>query len=168
MEDISINFETRVSSYLNFLISVKETRTYSEIADKCDIKPPGKIRKINRILLKITENDIIDKKPIRSAVIVSKINKMNGNNIPHEDFFLFLSKNKIYNGEKNIKSYTQFHKKLIRELFSQISFFFMKQYRFLFFLITCNKMFPETSQKCFKSRFAAGSSAIISITSPLL
>ena len=79
MEDISINFETRVSSYLNFLISVKETRTYSEIADKCGIKPPGKIRKINRILLKITENDIIDKKPIRSAVIVSKINKMNGN-----------------------------------------------------------------------------------------
>ena len=62
MEDISINFETRVSSYLNFLISVKETRTYSEIADKCDIKPPGKIRKISRILLKITENDIIDKK----------------------------------------------------------------------------------------------------------
>ena len=50
MEDISINFETRVSSYLNFLISVKETRTYSEIADKCDIKPPGKIRKISRIL----------------------------------------------------------------------------------------------------------------------
>lgn len=118
MEDISINFETRVSSYLNFLISVKETRTYSEIADKCHIKPPGKIRKISRILLKITENDIIDKKPIRSAVIVSKINKMNGNNIPHEDFFLFLHKNKIYNGEKNIKSYTQFHKKLIRELFS--------------------------------------------------
>ena len=74
MEDISINFETRVSSYLNYLISVKETRTYSEIADKCDIKPPGKIRKISRILLKITENDIIDKKPIRSAVIVSKIN----------------------------------------------------------------------------------------------
>ena len=29
-------------------------------------------------------------------------------------------------------------------------------------------MLPETSQKCFKSRFAAGSSAIISITSPLL
>ena len=83
-----------------------------------NIKPPGKIRKISRILLKITENDIIDKKPIRSAVIVSKINKMNGNNIPHEDFFLFLSKNKIYNGEKNIKSYTQFHKKLIKELFS--------------------------------------------------
>ena len=105
MEDISINFETRVSSYLNFLISVNETRTYSEIADKCDIKPPEKIRKISRILLKIAENDIIDKKPIRSAVIVSKINKMNGHNIPHEDFFLFLSKNKIYNGEKNIKSY---------------------------------------------------------------
>ena len=61
---------------------------------------------------------IIDKKPIRSAVIVSKINKMNGNNIPHEEFFLFLSKNKIYNGEKNIKSYTQFHRKLIKELFS--------------------------------------------------
>ena len=60
MEDISINFETRVSSYLNFLISVNETRTYSEIADKCDIKPPGKIRKISRILLKIAENDIID------------------------------------------------------------------------------------------------------------
>ena len=118
MEDISINFETRVSSYLNFLISVKETRTYSEIADKCDIKPPGKIRKISRILLKITKNDIIDDKPIRTAVIVSKINKMNGNDIPHEDFFLFLSKHKIYNGEKNIKSYTQFHKKLIRELFS--------------------------------------------------
>ena len=118
MEDISINFETRVSSYLNFLISVKETRTYSEIADKCDIKPPGKIRKISRILLKITENDIIDKKPIRSAVIVSKINKMDGNNIPHEDFFLLLFKNKMYNGEKNIKSYTQFHTKLIRELFS--------------------------------------------------
>ena len=118
MEDISINFETRVSSYLNYLISVKETRTYLEIADKCDIKPPGKIRKISRILLNITENDIIDNKPIRSAVIVSKINKMNGNNIPHEDFFLFLSKNKIYNGEKNIKSYTQFHKKLIKELFN--------------------------------------------------
>ena len=118
MEDISINFETRVSSYLNFLISVKETRTYLEIADKCDIKPPGKIRKISRILLKITEKDIIDKKLIRSAVIVSKINKMNGNNIPNEDFFLFLSKHKIYNGEKNIKSYTQFHKKLIGKLFS--------------------------------------------------
>ena len=43
---------------------------------------------------------------------------MNGNKIPHEDFFLCLSKNKIYNGEKNIKSYTEFHKKLIRELFS--------------------------------------------------
>ncbi len=118
MEDISINFETRVSSYLNFLISVKETRTYSEIADKCDIKSPGKIRKISRILLKITKNDIVDDKPIRTAVIISKINKMNGHNIPHEDFFLFLSQNKIYNGEKNIKSYTQFHKKLIRELFS--------------------------------------------------
>ena len=118
MEDLSINLETRVSSYLNFLIAVKQTRTYSEIADKCDIKPPGKIRKISRILLKITENDIVDKKPLRSAVIVSKINKMNGNNIPHEDFFLFLFKNKIYNGEKNIKSYTQFHEKLIKELFS--------------------------------------------------
>ena len=118
MEDISINFETRVSSYLNFLISVKETLTYSEIADKCDIKPPGKIRKISRILLKITEKDIINNKPIRTAVILSKINKTNGYNIPHEDFFLFLSKNKIYNGEKNIKSYTQFHKKLIGKLFS--------------------------------------------------
>ena len=118
MEDISINFETRVSSYLNYLISVKETRTYSEIADKCDIKPPGKIRKISRILLKITEKDIIDKKPIRSAVVVSKISKMNGNKIPHEDSFLCLSKNKIYNGEKNIKSYTQFHEKLIKELFN--------------------------------------------------
>ena len=53
-----------------------------------------------------------------SAKFVSKINKMDGNNIPHEDFFLFLSKNKIYNGEKNIKSYTQFHKKLIKEIFN--------------------------------------------------
>ena len=86
---------------------------------------PHHVKKINdekaffdKLEKLITENDMIDKKPIRSAVIVSKINKMNGNNIPHEDFFLFLSKNKIYNGEKNIKSYTQFHKKLIRELFS--------------------------------------------------
>ena len=59
MEDVSINFETRVSSYLNFLISVKETRTYSEIADKCGIKPPGKIRKINRILFLLTKMYLI-------------------------------------------------------------------------------------------------------------
>ena len=118
MEDISINLETRVSSYLNFLISIKETRTYSEIANQCEIQSPGKIRKISQILLKITENDIINKKPIRSAVIVSKINQINGIKIPHEDFFLILSKNKIYNGENNIKSYTKFHKKLINELFN--------------------------------------------------
>ena len=35
-----------------------------------------------------------------------------------ENLDSILSKNKIYNGEKNIKAYTQFHKKLIRELFS--------------------------------------------------
>ena len=118
MEDISINLETRISSYLNYLISVKETRTYAELADNCEIPPPGKIRKIINILLKITENDIINKKPIRSAVIVSKINKINGNNIPHEEFFLILSKYKIYNGQNNLKSYSQFHKKLINELFN--------------------------------------------------
>ena len=141
MEDISINFETRVSSYLNFLISVKETRTYSEIADKCDIKPPGKIRKINWILLKITKNDIIDKKPIRSAVIVSKINKMNGNNIPHEDFFLFLSKN-VFLTKKNF-----FYSILFWLYLSQFSLFLQSVKKQILLGLTKNNLFSQSFSK---------------------
>ena len=116
MEDININLKTRICCYLNYLVSINETRTYGEVADHCDIPSPRKIRKLNDLLLNITEDDIKNKKPLRTALVVSKIIKFNNLNLPNEDFFILLKDYEIYNGKYDIISFYNFHKALLLKL----------------------------------------------------
>ena len=117
MEDIYKKFKTRLCSYLNYLMSKREVKTYAEVAEYCEITSPLKIRKLNELLLEITREDFEEKKPLRSALIVSKIEIINGERIPNEDFFKLLRYYKIYIGENDKISIANFHKKLIKELF---------------------------------------------------
>lgn len=117
MEDIYIKFKTRLCSHLNYLMSIREIKTYAEVAEYCEIPSPGKIRKLNELLLEITKEDIIEKKPLRTALIVSKIEVVNGVRIPNEDFFKLLKCYNIYRGKNDKISITNFHKRLIENLF---------------------------------------------------
>ena len=118
MEDIYKKFETRLCSYLNYLISIREIKTYAEVVEYCEIPSPRKIRKLNELLLKITEEDIKGKKPLRSALIVSKIEIINGARIPNEDFFRLLKYYSIYRGKNDKISIAKFHERLIQDLFT--------------------------------------------------
>ena len=117
MEDIYKKFKTRLCSYLNYLVSIREIKTYAEVVEYCEIPSPRKIRKLNELLLEITREDIKEKKPLRSALIVSKIEIINGERIPNEDFFELLRFYKIYCGKNDKISIVNFHKKLIKDLF---------------------------------------------------
>ena len=117
MEDIYKKFKTRICSRLNYLMSIREIETYAKIAEYCGIPSPRKIRKLNELLLEITREDIKEKKPLRSALIVSKIEIVNGERIPNEDFFKLLKYYKIYRGKSDKVSIANFHKKLIKDLF---------------------------------------------------
>ena len=117
MEDIYKKFKTRLCSFLNYLMSIREIKTYAEVAEYCEIPSPRKIRKLNELLIEITREDIKEKKPLRSALIVSKIEIINGERIPNEDFFKLLRYYKIYIGENDKISIANFHKKLIKDLF---------------------------------------------------
>ena len=117
MEDIYIKFKTRLCSHLNYLMSIREIETYAKVAEYCEIPSPRKIRKLNELLVEITKEDIKEKKPLRSALIVSRIEITNGEHIPNEDFFKLLKYYKIYCGKNDKVSVTNFHKKLIKDLF---------------------------------------------------
>ncbi len=117
MEDIYKKFKTRLCSYLNYLVSIKEIKTYAEVAEYCEIPSPRKIRKLNKLLLEITREDIKEKRPLRSALIVSKIEIINGVRIPNEDFFKLLKYYNIYQGKNDKISITNFYKRLIKDLF---------------------------------------------------
>ena len=117
MEDIYKKFKTRLCSFLNYLISIREIKTYAEVAEYCEIPSPRKIRKLNELLLEITREDIKEKKPLRSALIVSKIEIVNGERIPNEDFFKLLKYYNIYRGKYDKISIAKFHERLIQDLF---------------------------------------------------
>ena len=87
MYDLPENLKTRLCCHLNYLVSIKSTSTYGKVADYCEIPPPRKIRKLNELLLSITKDDIINNKPLRAAVVVSKVEKRSNIAIPFEDFF---------------------------------------------------------------------------------
>ena len=118
MEDIYKKFKTRLCSYLNYLVSIREIKTYAEVVEYCEIPSPRKIRKLNELLLEITREDIKEKKPLRSALIVSKIEIINGVRIPNEDFFKLLKYYNIYRGKYDKISIAKFHERLIQDLFT--------------------------------------------------
>ena len=115
MEDIYKKFKTRLCSYLNYLVSTKEIKTYAEVVEYCEIPSPRKIRKLNELLLEITREDIKEKKPLRSALIVSKIEIINGARIPNEDFFKLLKYYNIYRGKNDKISIAKFYERLIQK-----------------------------------------------------
>ena len=117
MEDIYKKFKTRICSHLNYLMSIREIETYAKVAEYCEIPSPRKIRKLNELLLEITREDIKEKKPLRSALIVSKIEIINGARIPNEDFFKLLKYHNIYRGKNDKISIAKFHERLIQDLF---------------------------------------------------
>ena len=49
MEDIYKKFKTRLCSYLNYLVSIREIKTYAEVVEYCEIPSPRKIRKLNEL-----------------------------------------------------------------------------------------------------------------------
>jgi len=118
MEENYINFKTRICCHLNYLVSINKVKTYGEVAEHCEIPSPMKIRKLNRFLIDITEDDIKSKKPLRAALVVSKIANLNYPRLPNEEFFNLLKKHKIYNGISEVSSYVKFHQELLKSLIS--------------------------------------------------
>jgi len=117
MQDLPENLKTRLCCHLNYLVSIKSTSTYGKVADYCEIPSPRKIRKLNELLLSITQDDIINNKPLRAAVVVSKIEKYSNSALPFEDFFDLVSSNKLYAGKKIKYSKIKFHKDILDNLF---------------------------------------------------
>ena len=117
MYDLPENLKTRLCCHLNYLVSIKSTSTYGKVADYCEIPPPRKIRKLNELLLSITQEDIINNKPLRAAVVVSKVEKFNNIVLPFDEFFDLVFANKLYNGYKNKNSKIKFYKDLLDNLF---------------------------------------------------
>ena len=50
MHELPENIKTRIRSKLNYLASVKQTITYKEMVDECDIPQPFSIRKLTNFL----------------------------------------------------------------------------------------------------------------------
>ena len=117
MQDLPENLKTRLCCHLNYLVSIKSTSTYGKVADYCEIPSPRKIRKLNELLLSITQDDIINNKPLRAAVVVSKVEKHQNTALPFDDFFDLVSANKLYTGKKNKNSNIEFHKDILNSLF---------------------------------------------------
>ena len=117
MQDLPENLKTRLCCHLNYLVSIKSTSTYGKVADYCEIPSPRKIRKLNELLLSITQDDIINNKPLRAAVVVSKVEKYQNTALPFDDYFDLVSANKLYTGKKNKNSNIEFHKDILNSLF---------------------------------------------------
>ena len=116
MEDIYNKFKSRLCCHLNYLVSKNKIKTYAQVAEHCEIPSPRKIRKLNELILDITKEDIKDKKPLRSSLIVSKIEIINGVRVPNEDFFKLLKDQNIYHGKTDVFSIVKYHKKLLNDL----------------------------------------------------
>ena len=118
MEEKYINFKTRICCHLNYLVSINKVKTYGEVVEHCGIPSPRKIRKLNAFLIDITEEDIKNERPLRAALVVSKITNLNCPRLPNEEFFDLLKKHKIYDGKNEVTSYSKFHKELLKDLIS--------------------------------------------------
>ena len=116
MEENFINFKTRICCHLNYLVSINRVKTYGEVVEHCGIPSPRKIRKLNAYLIEITKEDIKNKRPLRAALVVSKIANSNYPRLPNEEFFNLLKKHKIYDGKEEVSSYLEFHKELLKSL----------------------------------------------------
>ena len=116
MEENYISFKTRICCHLNYLVSIKRVKTYGEVVTHCEIPSPRKIRKLNAYLIDITEEDIKNERPLRAALVVSKIANLNYPRLPNEEFFNLLKKHKIYDGKNEVSSYLKFHKELLKSL----------------------------------------------------
>ena len=117
MQDLPENLKTRLCCHLNYLVSIKSTSTYGKVADYCEIPSPRKIRKLNELLLSITQEDIINHKPLRAAVVVSKVEKYTNTALPFDDFFDLVATNKLYTVKKNKNSNIKFHREILDNLF---------------------------------------------------
>ena len=116
MEENYINFKTRICCHLNYLVSINKVKTYGQVVEHCEIPSPRKIRKLNAYLIEITKEDIKNKRPLRAALVVSKIANSNYPRLPNEEFFNLLKKHKIYDGKNEVSSYYKFHKDLLKSL----------------------------------------------------
>jgi len=119
MQYLPENLKTRLCCHLNYLVSIKSTSTYGKVADYCEIPSPRKIRKLNELLLSITQEDIINNRPLRAAVVVSKVEKYSNITLPFDDFFDLVSANKLYTDKKNKNSNIELHKDILHNLFKQ-------------------------------------------------
>ena len=118
MEENYISLKTRICCHLNYLVSINRVKTYGEVVEHCEIPSPRKIRKLNAYLIEITKEDIKNKRPLRAALVVSKIANSNYPRLPNEEFFNLLKKHKIYDGKDEVSSYSKFHKELLKSLLS--------------------------------------------------
>ena len=117
MPELTSNFQTRICGKLNYLIAVKKTCTYKEMVDFCNIPSPLSIRKLTDFLSLIMIEDINNKRPIRSALVVSKIPFGNNIYLPSVNFFETANEYGIYFGDPIGEEIIRFHSKLKKELF---------------------------------------------------
>ena len=67
------NWQDRAVMMLAILAEQAKTMSYDEFATATDVPAPHRIHKLTAFLEELIARDIADKKPIRAAVVVSKI-----------------------------------------------------------------------------------------------
>ena len=82
MHELPENIKTRIRSKLNYLASVKQTITYKEMVDECDIPQPFSIRKLTNFLSELMIEEIKLKLPISDKKIPTVIKNVKKNHTP--------------------------------------------------------------------------------------
>ena len=77
------HFMARVKSVLGMQASRQELLTYLELADRVAMPGPQRIHRITRLLERLMQEDVAHGRPVRSALVVSRI----GHGLPAEGFF---------------------------------------------------------------------------------
>ena len=67
------NWQDRAVMMLAILAEQAKTMSYDDFAAASDVPAPHRIHKLTDFLEELIARDIADKKPIRAAVVVSKI-----------------------------------------------------------------------------------------------
>tara|TARA_B100000965_G_C19238604_1_gene603317 strand:- start:169 stop:540 length:372 start_codon:yes stop_codon:yes gene_type:complete len=117
MHELPENIKTRIRSKLNYLASVKQTITYKEMVDECDIPQPFSIRKLTNFLSELMIEEIKLKLPIKSSLVVSKSNSINEIKIPSKEFFKLAKENGIYDGNIEGLQSLRFYKRILHKVF---------------------------------------------------
>jgi hypothetical protein len=105
------DFMTRIKSVLNTQAARKELLTYLELADRVAMPGPQRIHRITRLLEKLMKEDVAEGRPIRSAIVLSRI----GHGLPAEGFFDRARRLRIFENDDR----RSFHRRQVEAVFSQ-------------------------------------------------